>query len=301
MIGSLIVFIFLISVINNYFFRSFFFLICWFFVFYWLFSTFIFLYKKSQYSIYTSIIQGFWKRALYLFWLLELFLFCIYLFLTLITPQETLFLMDYSSQYFSYVMNFINFFKNIFNVIVVILLTNLLILTHKYNSLQNFLIFLVFIMLVNILIDDFIQFFNISQFYNNVGWKFNDLVNVWELEAEDLKLRTLTHYFFLLIFLKIWHTVFIIVFFLFFENIILHGYTYSYNILASFLQNFYFLLFFAFILKIILMKGYMNYLYEYVYYWFFINFHFYDLNHLFTLFSAKYICFLLNDVMCYFF
>lgn len=281
--------------LNNYFIKIIFFLISWFFAFYWIFSIFIFLYKKSQYTIFTRIIQRFWKRSLYLFWLIEVFLFLIYLFLTLISPQEVLFMLDYNPLFYTYINNLKLFFKNLFIILIIILLMNLLILNFKYNTIHFYISFILLILLLIILQEDFYQFYYINQSYNNLKWTFQEKENMWELENDVLKLRPYIHYLYVLIFLKLWHTVFIVGFFLFFENITLYTKKLSFNILAANLQNFYFLFFFGFILKIYLIKLYMNYLYEYIYYWFFLNYHFFDYNYLLYIFNIKYILYILCD------
>lgn len=65
------------------------------FTLFWVVSIFVFLYKRGQYSIFVSSLQRFWKRTLYLFWLIELYLFGTYLFLVLISPNETYYLLDH--------------------------------------------------------------------------------------------------------------------------------------------------------------------------------------------------------------
>lgn len=267
-------------------------LLIWFFTFYWLINSFNFLYKKAQYTTYTRIIQRFWKRSLYLFWLIECYLFATYLFLTIITPQEVLYLMDSIWLYYSYTNNLKLYFTNIFNVIILILFFNIIILMHKYNIKFYFMYFIVLIQLLFILQDDFFQLYYINQYYTYIGWTFNKDSNVWNLEVNTLKIRTYIHYLYLLIFLKFWHTLFIVGFFLFYENIFSQTNLISFNILSANLQNFYFLLFFAFILKIVLWKHYFNYLYEYVYYWFYINYHFVDYNYFYYLFNYKYFLFI---------
>ena len=64
------------------------------FVSYWTVSIFIFLFKKSLFATTTTIIQRYWKRALYLFWSLEIILFSIYFYLLLICPTEVEWLLD---------------------------------------------------------------------------------------------------------------------------------------------------------------------------------------------------------------
>lgn len=243
----------------------------WFFLGYWLLSIFIYLYKKAQYTTYTRIIQRFWKRALYLFWIIEFYLFFIFLFLTLITPQEVMYLLDNIWQYFSFTNKLKPFFINILNILFIILLFNVVLVSRKYKTNSHTMNLIILLLVLFILQDDFTQFYSINQYYNNFNWKYTLDGKFWELEVATIKRRTYTHYIYLLILLKFWHTAFICLFFVFFENIAVKTNKNSYNILSAQLQNLYFLLFFSFVLKIIYLKHYMNYLYEYVYFWFFIN------------------------------
>lgn len=291
-----IIYVLLISIINNFFTKSLMFHVMWAFMGYWLLSTFIFLFKKSQYTIYTRIIQRFWKRALYLFWLLEVNLFLIYLYLTLISPQESIYMMDYAYLYNQYIFQLKSFFNLILLLILIILISNVIILLHKNNSFYSIFTLSLSMCLLIILYEDSLQFYYINQMYNNLQWSYDDKDDLWELENNVIKLRPYLNYLYLLVFLKLWHTVFIVIFFWFFE---IHSFSIknsSFNILAAQHQNFYFLLFFGFILKIVFLKNYMNYLYEYVYYWFFVNYHFFDLSYIFYLFNYKYLLFIIFDL-----
>lgn len=70
----------------------------------------------------------------------------------------------------------------------------------------------------------------------------------------------------------------------------------SFNVLSANLQNFYFLLFFNYILKISFLKSYLNYLGSFVYFWFYANYNSYDLGYFYALFSAEYLLFIVNDL-----
>lgn len=282
---------------DGVFLRSVFFGIVWFYILYWLLSIFIFLYKKSQIGIYTSIIQRFWKRALYLFWLLELFLFIIYLFLTLISPQEPLYMQDMFYMYINYVSNLKPFFINLFKIILLIFGFNILLLAVKYNTFFIYLSYILFLGLLNVLLDDFSQFYTLHQFYQYHSWKYELDVMVWELESAELKFRTGLHYFYILGFLKFWHTLFIVVFFIFFENFTFFTKQITYNTIAATLQNLYFLLFFSFILKILFLKYFMNLTFESVYYWFYVNNHFYSNNYILYLLPTNNLIFIYYDLL----
>lgn len=65
-----------------------------FFCLYWLWSVFLFLFKKERYGRFTTFAQRFWKRSFYLFWLLELFLFSFYIYLYFIAPSEVMYIFD---------------------------------------------------------------------------------------------------------------------------------------------------------------------------------------------------------------
>lgn len=290
--------------------RSVFFSLSFFFIAYWTISIFIYLYKKSQYGVFTRIIQRFWKRALWLFWLIELFLFFIYLFLTLISPQEVSYMLDNTQIILDYSLNLKSFFINTFNALIIILLINIQILLHKTNTLRQIISAFITFFLLKAVIEDFLQFYAINNFYNSFSWNHVRLdtpsenlavyktpaIAVWELETVELKTRTLCHYLYLLIFLKLWHTIFIFTVFIFLENISLRTQSSSYNIIAANLQNFYFLMFFNYILKITLLKSYLNYLGTYVFYWFFVNYNCYDFGYFYELFNLSYFFFLWNDL-----
>lgn len=278
------------------------------FIAYWLVSIFTYLFKKARFGTFTRIIQRFWKRSLYLFWILEVGLFCIYLFLTIISPQEVSYMLDNQQLFFFYNNNLNAFFQALLRPILIILLANIYLLSHKYNTFKLPIIFCLTLFLTASLYDDAIQFYAINQSYSNITWNHVGLeiqadslyrgsyIGAWEQELAEIKLRTYIHYLYLLIFLKLWHTLFIVIMFLFLENIRLYTGLNSFNVLSANLQNFYFLLFFNFILKISMVKSYLNYLGTFVYYWFFINYNNYDLGYFYLIFSNKYLLFIINDL-----
>ena len=278
--------------------NNFMFYFCAFLLIYWLLSIFTFLMKKSQYSVYVSSTQRFWKRAWFLFWILELVLFIIFLSLSLTSPDEVLFLFGYSGQYFNFSFNLIFFLKTVFNALIVILIGNISLLLVKYKTFKNIFLKIILILLIIIFMEDFSQFFNINQFYNAVRWNYNDIEKCWLFDKQVLKLRTNTHYMYILVVLKIWHTLFILAFFLFLENFRLNNYVLSFGSFSSNLKNFFFLYFFTFILKINLIKSYLNHLFQYVYTWFYVNYHLFDLNFLKHQLHMKVLSFIIDDFIC---
>ena len=244
-----------------------------FFSIYWVISIFIFLFKRSLYSSYTSVIQRFWKRSLYLFWILEFFLFFIYIFLVLNCAVEVEWMYDqpqlFKSKYF--VGEF--FFKNIIILLTIILSIVYLsnnIITNNFSSNQVYLL-LVLILLSFVLFNEFAQTYFISLYYSGVKWSYEVETQTWSLITDVEKMRTLTHYTFLLLILKFWHTVFIVVVFLTGYMFALYQKKISQGLLSSNKQNFFFLFFFGFIMYYWVYKFYMNHVYSYIYQWFFFN------------------------------
>lgn len=310
------IFAFIISFIiitwsSGIFIRTILYALSFFFITYWFLSIFIYLYKKSQFGVFTRIIQRFWKRALWLFWLIELFLFFIYLFLAIISPQEVAYMLDNTQLILDYSLNLKNFFIITFNALIIILLINIQLLLHKTNSFKILLNVSITVLLIRAAFDDFLQFYSINNFYSGYSWSHAKLesesdnltvykttvLGVWEQEVVEIKNRTILHYLYLLIFLKLWHTVFILMVYIFLENATLRTNNLSYNTLAANLQNFYFLMFFNYILKITLLKAYLGYFGTYVFYWFFINYNIYDFSYIYALFSLDYLKFLWNDLI----
>lgn len=240
--------------------------------------------------------------------MLEVGLFCIYLFLITISPQEVMYMLDNSNLFYCYNNNLKAFFETLQKPILIILLANLTILTLKVNAWRLPIIISITILLLLSLFDDFVQFYVINQQYINYTWTYNSVENdlisfnrtksagLWEQEISELKLRPYIHYLYLLVFLKLWHTLFIVYVFLMLENIRLHLQHSSFNILSANIQNFYFLLFFNFILKISFIKNYLNYLVTFVYFWFYTNYNLYDYYYFYHLFQIKYIFYVIYDI-----
>lgn len=305
---GLVAFNIIIGYSAGVFLRNFLFGLSFFFIAYWLVSIFTYLLKKSRFGVFTRMIQRFWKRALYLFWILEVGLFCIYLFLTVISPQEVAYMLDNQQLFFFYNNNFNAFFISLLKPLTIILLGNIYLLCHKYNTASGPLVAVLALLLINSLYDDFVQFFAINQHYTGMVWTHTGVetpknafsrtthVGIWEVEAAELKLRPYMHYLYLLVFLKLWHTLFIVYFFLFFENARLYTDRTSFNVIAANIQNFYFLMFFNYILKISLIKNYLNYLGAFIYYWFYINHNSYDASYMYEIFSWRYVMYPLLDV-----
>lgn len=273
----------------------------YFFIVYWVVSIFVYLYKKGQYGVYTRMIQRFWKRALWLFWLLELFLFFIFLYLALISPQEVGYMADLPNLVASHVFGLKSFFTTILYALIIILLMNVALILHKYNDISNAIFGVIFLLLLRAVFEDVTQFYTINNQYNGLTWSHvraegsAGTLGVWEQEVAELKIRTAHHYTYMLVFLKLWHTLFIVSVFIFLENASLRLNGRSFNSLAANLQNFYFLMFFNYILKISALKDYLSYLTVFAFYWFMLNHNVYDMTYVGFLIKPQYLLFLISD------
>ena len=123
------------------------------------------------------MIQRFWKRALYLFWLLEIGLFMIYLFLSLISPQEVSYMLDNTQLFLSYGNDLSSFFRSLLRPLFTILIANIYILSHKYNTIKTPVIIAITLLLITGLFEDFVQFYAINQHYSNYNWAHSNLEN----------------------------------------------------------------------------------------------------------------------------
>lgn len=294
--------------VSGVFLRTCLFGLSFFFLAYWVISIFTYLFKKARYSTFTRMIQRFWKRSLYLFWLLEIGLFTIYLFLSVISPQEVAYMLDNAQLFLSYGNDLPSFFKSLSRSLIIILFANLYLLAHKYNTFKTPIAITLTLLLIYGLFEDFIQFYAINQHYSNYNWNHissetakdaiarSNFIGVWEQELAELKLRPFIHYLYLLVFLKLWHTLFIVYLFLFFENVRLYSNQTSFNIISANIQNFYFLMFFSYILKISFIKSYLNYFGTFVYYWFYVNTNLYDIGYMYWIFSTEYLFFVIYDI-----
>ena len=90
----------------------------------------------------------------------------------MISPQEVLFMMDEMYLFLNSVHNLKEFFFNIFKLLLIILLFNLIILKFRYNSFYFFINYIIFYLLIIIIKEDFFQFYCMQQSYNFYEWVY---------------------------------------------------------------------------------------------------------------------------------
>lgn len=244
-----------------------------FFSTYWLVSIFIFLFKRSLYSSFTTVIQRFWKRSLYLFWFVEFYLFSIYLFLVLSCPCELEWMFDQPQLFKSKYFLGGPFFKYILLLVLLIAMSSFLQNAIIFlNNSFNYIVLAVMLYIINIVaFTEFGQVYFLSLYYNGVKWIYDFENYIWDLVTDVEKSRTSLHFNYLLVVLKFWHTIFIVGMFIISVMFFLQQKQISQGGLSANKQNFFFLMFFGFVMYYWVYKFYMNYSYEYVYRWFYVN------------------------------
>lgn len=240
---------------------------------YWAISIFVFLFKRSLYTSYTVVIQRYWKRALYLFWGLELFLFSIYIYLVLVAPTEVEWLLDQPQLFRSHFFN-----GGAFLLRLLPLLTIIVVLISLQAALLNLSwVYITFCSLIItgvlgvVFLDDLTQTYALTTYFSGASWGFDVDSALWSLEVSVDKTRPITQYMYLLTSLKYWHTVFICVFWASTLMFLLQSPYIGQGAFGANKQNFFFLYGFGFLWTSFLVKYLNNALYEYVYQWFFVN------------------------------
>jgi hypothetical protein len=243
------------------------------FALYWTVSIFVFLFKRSLYTSYTVVIQRYWKRALYLFWALELFLFSIYIYLILVAPTEVEWLLDQPQLFSSTWWDGNLFFTKItplLLIIVIALIIQYVLVNGNLFALYSLCLGLS-ILLLSVVFSDTAQTYMYSVYFSGTSWEFEVDSNQWLFNAGMDKTRTITQYMFLITILKFWHTVFIASFWLVSLMFVLQSPYVGQGLFAANKQNFFFLYGFGFIWICLLYKSFSNYKFESVYQWFFVN------------------------------
>lgn len=214
---------------------------------YWLFSTFVFFKKKYHWSRFTSSNQRFWKRTLLIFWVLELFLFLIFVYLSFNANTESRFMLDQLQIYKEFLYPVRSFLLNIFLYFYIVLCLYIITLTLKWQNINKIesLFLIISYILGFIFFNECYQFFHVINHYSNVDWEYDTDMEVWTIEFESRKERTYHHYALLLLILKFWHIIFIISVWFFFFIRGLEIKRFYYPSLAGNLNNFIFLYIFS--------------------------------------------------------
>ena len=255
--------------------------------FYWLMSGFVFFVKKYQYSNFTAAIQRFWKRSYIIFWLLEIFVFLIFMYLTLNANQESFYMFDNIQFFKTKLYSWRSFIFKLYPVTFLLILSNIFILALRWTIFSKLSIWLIIFSggLLYVFWFEFYQFMFISTFHTNFDWIFDFDEYKWEADIDEFKTRNINNFVVLLIVLKFWHIVFIIFFWLFFILRSLELTKVTYTLFSANSQNMLILYIFSWILMYPWFKYTFRHFLDMPYKWFYVNnrnlfnrVFFYDLN-----------------------
>lgn len=242
-------------------------------VLYWLMSGFVFFFKKYQYGKYTSVIQRFWKRSYILFWLLESCLLLVFVYLTFIASQESVYMFDAIQIYKTHLFSWRLFLLKIIPVVILLILVYFILLTLKWNIFSKHSIWLLTItfILTYIIWLEFYQFFHIVNFYGNLNWVYDSDERLWVLELEARRTRIVNNYVMWLLILKFWHLLFVYVFWLFFVLRSNEIKRIRYPLLAANYQNMIILYIMSWLYMYPWIKLYFRRFMDMPYFWFYVN------------------------------
>ena len=173
-------------------------------------------------------------------WCFDNQIFIIFIYLTLNSNQEPVFMYDESQVYKTHLFSWRYFIIKIFPATLLIIFSYFILLSLKWNvfSKSNFLCLLVTALLGYILWQEFYQFFHLMSFYGNLAWVYDVEEHLWNLEVEFRRTRITNHYVTICLVAKFWHLVFVVVFWMFFVLRSLEFGRIRYPLMSANFQNF---------------------------------------------------------------
>ena len=242
-------------------------------MFYLLVSGFVFFFKKYQYRLYTTAIQRFWRRSLIIFWLIEVSLFIVFIYLTLNASQEPIHVYDNIQIYKTHFYSWRYFLVKIIPASLLIIFTYILLIFNKWNTFSkiNNIVFCITFLLFFIFWLEFYQFFYILTCYGITEWVYDISEHLWNLETDFKRTRIVNHYVTICLIAKFWHIVFAVFFWIFFVLRGLESSRYRYPLLVSNLQNFLIIYIMSWLYMYPWFKYIFRKIFDLPYYWFFIN------------------------------
>jgi len=173
------------------------------------------------------------------FWVIEGFLFTIFLYYALNASSEPLFMYDQPGLYTAQLQVINEFIASTAFVVLAILLLVHIIITIKFSTFRQTSVYLLALtcILVYFLVVESYQFYYLVNFYDDTQWVYSEEEQLWELEYEIPRSRNRNHYMTLIILAKFWHYIFIFASWVFFLMKCLELNKVRYAILSMNLQN----------------------------------------------------------------
>lgn len=252
---------------------------------YLLISGFVFFGKRYAFNKYTGALSRFWKRSFSIFWLLEGFLFFIFLYLTLNSSNEVIYTYDWIFLKKTYLFSWRLYSFKLIWLILVILCIFILSLV-SYDNDRFFFFTLSFILTAIILFLFYIEFQQFLMYLNHSFyglWNLSSDTNEFTLEQELRRSRTVKNYVLICIIAKFWHLVFIVFYWFFGINRMLEAKEQKDFLLQSILQNFLILYMLNWISMYAWFKWCIRKYLSLSYFWFYNNKQIFFLNEIYSL------------------
>lgn len=207
---------------------------------YLLISGFVFFLKKYRYSKYTTAMHRYWRRTLSIFWLLEGFLFCVFLYLAIFSSQEPFFGYDNPQFMKDFTYPWRLFTQETSMLIFIIIITRYALV--RLKDIAPFklytIILTVTLLFLSMAWGEFYQFYYILNHYNALDWVFDEDTGTWSLDYETKKTRILLHFITICVIAKFWHFAFILIFWMFSVSRWIQSERVHYSLFSSNLQHF---------------------------------------------------------------
>ena len=207
---------------------------------YLLISGFVFFLKKYRYSKYTTAMHRYWRRTLSIFWILEGFLFCVFLYLAIFSSQEPFFGYDNPQFMKDFTYPWRLFTQESSMLIFIIIIVRYALIRLKEISVFKLytVVLITTILFLSMAWGEFYQFYYVLNHYNALDWVFDEDTNTWSMDFETKKTRILLHFITICIIAKFWHFIFILGFWIFSVSRWLQAGKIHYSLFSSNLQNF---------------------------------------------------------------
>ena len=207
---------------------------------YLLLSGFVFFFKKYKYSKYTTAMHRYWRRTFSIFWLLEGFLFIVFLYLVFFSNNEPYFMYDNIQALKTLLYPWRLFMQeSVALILIIATLRYFLVRLKDMTPIKlYFMILSVTVAVIYMSWSEFYQFFYTLNHYNSLDWSYDEESFTWTMETETKKTRVLLHFITICIIAKFWHFVFILGFWIFSVLRWSQLNTVHYPLLSANLQNF---------------------------------------------------------------
>jgi len=209
-------------------------------ILYLLISGFVFFFKKYQYGKFTSVIQRFWKRSLILFWLIEGTLLIVFFYLTLNSTWYLYNVSDQAQVFRGFFFSWRIFLLKIIPNTLLILLTTILLLNNKWQTISKntLLVITITTLVIYITWIEFYQYYHLINYFHGKTWFYTKEQVEWTVEQDLKKTLSSKNLLNIMLILKFWHVLFVAGMWIFFVLRSFESDRIRYPLIAGNLLNF---------------------------------------------------------------